>query len=98
MWLYDWLTTEESIENATIIHRSSREPMKDQYLWVEGGSFFLYDQMSRHHYYVTVELEGGKMESLEVGREVYERVSEGTVMKVRCAKGKILGKRIKGFA
>lgn len=93
--LYDWLTTEESIESATVRGRSLKEPMKDHYFLAEGGSSFLHDQLSRDHYYLTLELEGEKTESLEVSKGVYEKTFEGTQIKVRCAKGRVFGKRMK---
>lgn len=98
LWMYDWLTTEESIENATVRGRSHRAPMKDHYLFAEGGSSFLYDQISREHYWLTVELNGGKTELFEVPKNTYEKTLEGTQIKVRCAKGKVFGVRIKGLA
>lgn len=98
LWLYDWLTAEEVVENATVRGRSHRKPMKDSYFWAEGASSFLYDQVSRNHYYLTLELDGGKMESIGVPKEMYEKTVEGSVIKMRCAKGRVFGKRIKGFA
>lgn len=97
LWLYDWLTTKESIENAIVRSRSHAKPVEDHYFWAEGGSFFLYDRLSRDHYDLILELEGGKMDSFPVSKETYEKTLEGTVFKVRCAKGKIFSKRIKGL-
>lgn len=100
--LYDWLTQKEFVAEARIIHKSVREAQKD-FLWhgMEGGSSFLFDQLSRAHYYLHVEFEkDGKVHrgSLPLAKAMHEEMPEGGVVMVRCAKGKVFGTRIKGLA
>lgn len=99
--VYDRITQKEFIQNATVVKKYMPQVKKGSWLhWMymyglESGSSSVYNSLLHSPCLLSIELERGGRDYLEVDMGTCQRTPEGTVFQVHCAKGAIFGARVK---